>query len=233
MDQMKKILIIDDEASIRKLLRVSLEANGYQIIEAHTGQEGLQKLIESRPDIVLLDLGLPDKSGLTLIKEIREWSSTSIIVLTVLDQDENKIEALDGGADDYVTKPFSIPELLVRIRVALRHSSPLKQESTIMKTGALELDLSSHLVSIDKQNIKLTSTEFDILKTLFRYKGKVVTHKTLLKEVWGPNAVEHVHYLRVYLGNLRKKLKTETSTQDFIQTEAGVGYRLIDLEKDI
>lgn len=230
---MKKILIIDDEASIRKLLKVSLEANDYQIIEAVNGEEGLQKISESKPDIILLDLGLPDTSGLTLIKKIRAWSSTPIIVLTVLDQDENKIEALDGGADDYITKPFSIPELLVRIRVALRHALPSKEESTVMKTGALEIDLSSHLVSIDKQTIKLTSTEFDILKTLFRYKGKVVTHKVLLKEVWGPNAIEHVHYLRVYLGNLRKKLKTETCTQDFIQTEAGVGYRLIDLEKDL
>lgn len=229
---MKKILVIDDEPSIRKLLRVSLEANDYQIFEAQNGQEGLQRTIESKPDIILLDLGLPDKSGLVVIKEIREWSQTPIIVLTVLEDDATKIEALDGGADDYITKPFSIPELMVRMRVALRHALPAHAEGNVLKSGALELDLSSHLVSVDKQNIKLTSTEFDILKTLLKYKGKVVTHKTLLKEVWGPNSVEHVQYLRVYLGNLRKKLKTETSNQDFILTEAGVGYRLQDLDKN-
>lgn len=224
---MKKILVIDDEASIRKLLRVSLEANGYSIVEAQTGYEGLQKVAEERPDIILLDLGLPDKSGINIIKEIREWSNIPIIVLTVLDQDQNKIDALDGGADDYITKPFSVPELLVRIRVALRHSLPLEQAS-IQKCGPLEMDLSAHQVKVNHQSIKLTATEFDILKVLLRCKGKVVTHRMLLNEVWGPNSVEHVHYLRVYLGNLRKKLKVDGSDQELISTEAGVGYRLID-----
>lgn len=223
---LKKILIIDDESSIRKLLQVSLEANGYQIVEAQTGSEGVQKILEERPEIVLLDLGLPDKSGLTIIKEVRQWSSVPIIVLTVLDQDESKIVALDGGADDYVTKPFSVPELLVRIRVALRHATSTEQ-SSVLKSGPLEMDLAAHLVKINNQIIKLTATEYDILKVLIRYKGKVVTHRLLLNEVWGPNSVEHVHYLRVYLGNLRKKLKTEESDQELISTEAGVGYRLI------
>lgn len=223
---MKKILIIDDESSIRKLLQVSLEANGYQIIEAQTGGEGLQKILEERPEVVLLDLGLPDKSGLTIIKEVRQWSSVPIIVLTVLDQDQSKVEALDGGADDYITKPFSVPELLVRIRVALRHATSTEQNS-VFKSGPLEMDLAAHLVKINNQPIKLTATEYDILKVLIRYKGKVVTHRLLLNEVWGPNSVEHVHYLRVYLGNLRKKLKVEESDQELISTEAGVGYRLI------
>ncbi|MDD4973483.1 MAG: response regulator [Bacteriovorax sp.] len=224
---MRKILVIDDENSIRKLLRVSLEANNYQIIEAENAQEGIQKIIEERPEIILLDLGLPDKNGLTVIKEVRQWSSTPIIVLTVQDSDQDKIEALDGGADDYITKSFSIPELLVRIRVALRHTTP-QEQGPVFKCGPLEMDLAAHVVKIDSQPIKLTATEFDILKVLIRYKGRVVTHRVLLNEVWGPNSVEHVHYLRVYLGNLRKKLKSETSVEELISTEAGVGYRLID-----
>jgi two-component system KDP operon response regulator KdpE len=224
---LKKILIIDDESSIRKLLRVSLEANGYQIVEAQTGQEGLQKILEERPEVILLDLGLPDKSGLTILKEIRQWSQTPIIILTVVDNDQIKVEALDGGADDYITKPFSVSELLVRIRVALRHASPAEQ-SSILKCGPLEMDLAAHLVKINNHQIKLTATEYDILKVLIRYKGKVVTHRVLLNEVWGPNSIEHVHYLRVYLGNLRKKLKIEGTEQELISTEAGVGYRLIE-----
>ncbi|MDO9182267.1 MAG: response regulator [Bacteriovorax sp.] len=221
------MLIIDDELSIRRLLRVSLEANNYQIIEAQTAQEGIQKIIEERPEIILLDLGLPDKNGLTVIAEVRQWSSTPIIVLTVQDSDLDKVMALDSGADDYITKPFSIPELLVRMRVALRHNSQGDQ-SPISKCGSIEMNLAGHLVKVDNQLVKLTATEFDILKVLLRHKGKVVTHRMILNEVWGPNSVEHIHYLRVYLGNLRKKLKIAGSNQEFIATEAGVGYRLID-----
>jgi two-component system KDP operon response regulator KdpE len=224
---LRKILVIDDETSIRKLLRVSLEANDYQIIEAENAQIGIQKVIEERPEIILLDLGLPDKNGLVVIKEIRQWSTTPIIVLTVLDSDHDKIEALDGGADDYITKPFSIPELLVRIRVALRHTTG-QEKGSILKCGQLEMDLAAHIVKLDNHLIKLTVTEFDILKVLIRYKGRVVTHRIILNEVWGPNSVEHVHYLRVYLGNLRKKLKLESTDEELISTEAGVGYRLID-----
>lgn len=226
---MRKILVVDDESSIRKLLKVSLEANGYQIIEASTGNEGIQKVIEERPEVVLLDLSLPDRSGLTVIREVRQWSNIPIIILSVLDQDQNKIEALDGGADDYITKPFSVPELLVRIRVALRHASPV-EKSSLLKNGPLEMDLEAHSVKLNGQLIKLTATEYDILKVLLTHKGKVITHRSLLKEVWGPNSTEHVQYLRVYLGNLRKKLKTETQNQELISTEAGIGYRLIELE---
>lgn len=226
---MRKILIIDDETSIRKLLRVTLEANDYKITEAKNAQEGMQKIIEDRPEVILLDLGLPDKNGIEVIKEVRQWSSTPIIVLTVIDRDQDKVEALDSGADDYVTKPFSIPELLVRIRVALRHNIP-NEQSPILKCGPIELDIAAHIVKINNHQIKLTVTEFDILKVLVRYKGKVVTHRVLLNEVWGPNSIEHVHYLRVYLGNLRKKLKIEKSDKELIATEAGVGYRLIDFD---
>jgi two-component system KDP operon response regulator KdpE len=224
---MKKVLVIDDEASIRKMLQISLEANGYQVVHAQTAREGIQKTLEEKPEIILLDLGLPDKDGVTVIKELREWSKTPIIVLTVVDHDHVKVEALDSGADDYVTKPFSIPELLVRIRVALRHSTPSEQGS-VVKCGPLEMDLAAHLVKLHSQPIKLTATEYDILKVLIRYKGKVVTHRMLLNEVWGPNSVEHVHYLRVYLGNLRKKLKVNEDDEELISTEAGVGYRLVD-----
>lgn len=224
---MKKILVIDDESSIRKLLRVSLEANDYQIIEAQNAQEGVQKIIEGRPDIILLDLGLPDKNGLVVIREVRQWSSIPIIVITVFNNDQDKIDALDGGADDYITKPFSIPEILARIRVALRHASP-QDQAPVVKCGPLEMDIAAHLVKINGKQIKLTATEYDILKVLIRHKGKVVTHKVILNEVWGPNSVEHVHYLRVYLGNLRKKLKSEDPNEELITTEAGVGYRLID-----
>jgi two-component system KDP operon response regulator KdpE len=222
-----KVLVIDDELSIRKLLKVSLEANNYQIFEALTAQEGIQKIVEVRPDIILLDLGLPDKNGLIVIKEVRQWTTIPIIVLTAVDNDLDKIEALDGGADDYITKPFSIPELLVRIRVALRHTAAQEQGPTF-KCGLLEMDFASHLVKVDNHPIKLTATEFDILKVLIRYKGKVVTHRILLNEVWGPNSVEHVHYLRIYLGNLRKKLRSEGFKEELISTEAGIGYRLID-----
>jgi two-component system KDP operon response regulator KdpE len=226
---LRKVLVVDDESSIRRLLRVSLEANDYQIIEAKTAQEGIQRIIEERPEIILLDLGLPDKNGLTVIKEVRQWSTTPIIVLTVIDRDQDKVDALDSGADDYITKPFSIPELLVRMRVALRHNIS-NEQSAIIKCGPLEMDLAGHLLKINNQLIKLTATEFDILKVLVRYKGKVVTHRVLLNEVWGPNSVEHVHYLRVYLGNLRKKLKIDGSDHELIATEAGVGYRLVDTD---
>ncbi|MGZ3808341.1 MAG: response regulator [Bacteriovorax sp.] len=224
---MKKILVIEDEQSIRNLLKVTFFANDYHFIEAVNAQEGILKIKSEKPDIILLDLGLPDKNGLAVIREIREWCKLPIIVLTVQDNDLDKVEALDGGADDYITKPFSVPELLVRIRVALRHIPFAEQESKL-KCGAIEMDLSAHLVRINSQTIKLSATEFNILKVLMKNKGRVVTHNVLLKEVWGPSAIEHVHYLRVYLANLRKKINVDGSEQDIISTEAGVGYRLID-----
>lgn len=225
----KKVLVIDDEASIRKLLRVSLEGNGYHVGEASLGREGVSLVASLRPDIVLLDLGLPDVTGLEVLKEIRGWTQLPVIVLTVQDSDSDKVAALDGGADDYITKPFSLPELLVRMRVALRHSSANASEKTEFASGPLKMDLAGHVVTVDGEHVKLTSTEFNILKVLMRYKGKVVTHRMLLNEVWGPNSVEHTHYLRVYVGALRKKLKISEQTPDIIVTEAGVGYRLLDI----
>jgi len=223
---MKKILVIEDEQSIRNLLRVTLEANEYFFIEASNSKDGILKIKSEKPDIILLDLGLPDKNGLLTINEIRDFCKLPIIVLTVQDNDSDKVTALDGGADDYITKPFSVPELLVRIRVALRHT-PLIEEP-ILKCGLIEIDLTAHLVRVNSNLIKLSATEFKILKVLIINKGKVVTHNTLLREVWGPNSIEHVHYLRVYLTNLRKKISIDNFEQNIIVTEAGVGYRIID-----
>lgn len=226
---LRRVLVIDDEASIRKLLRVSLEANSYHIDEASLAREGIALVASLRPDIVLLDLGLPDMTGLEVLKEIRSWSQVPVIVLTVQDSDNDKISALDGGADDYITKPFSVPELLVRMRVALRHSVQAFSDKTDLVSGPLAVDLPGHTVTVEGELVKLTATEFNILKVLMKHKGKVVTHRMLLNEVWGPHSVEHTHYLRVYVGALRKKLKLRESTPEVIVTEAGVGYRLLDL----
>ncbi|WP_413944639.1 response regulator [Bdellovibrio sp. HCB-162] len=228
-DGVKRVLVIDDEASIRKLLRVSLEANSYHVDEATQAREGLSLVASLRPDLVLLDLGLPDMTGLEVLKEIRGWSQVPVIVLTVQDSDNDKINALDGGADDYITKPFSVPELLVRMRVALRHSQQAFSDKTDLVSGPVKVDLPGHTVTVEGEHVKLTATEFNILKVLMKHKGKVVTHRMLLNEVWGPQSVEHTHYLRVYVGALRKKLKLRESTPEVIITEAGVGYRLLDL----
>ena len=221
----QRIVVIDDEASIRKLLRTSLELAGYDVKEAASGANGIQKIIEERPDIVVLDLGLPDMEGIEVLKKLREWSKVPVIVLTVRDSDADKVQALDSGADDYLTKPFSIPELMARIRVAARHSDQTA-ESPIFASGPLEIDFAARTVKVSGQPVKLTSTEYDILRVLARHAGKVVTHSALLKEVWGPYSTEHTQYLRVYLGKIRKKLQANDDTPPLISTESGVGYRL-------
>lgn len=225
MKQQKKILVIDDELAIRRFLRVSLERENYSVSEAESGQAGIQQVIAVRPDLVVLDLGLPDMSGQDVLQKVREWSQVPIIMLTVKDDDESKVKALDAGADDYLTKPFSAPELLARIRVAERHSTSVENNSTF-KSGKLEVDLLAHVVRVSGKEVHLTSTEFDILKLLIKYAGKVVTHRQILKEVWGPNSVEHTQYLRVYLGQLRKKIELDGAHKVII-TEPGVGYRLV------
>lgn len=222
----KKIVIIDDESSIRRFLRVSLEAHGFQVFEGATGKEGIAEVIARRPDIVLLDLGLPDLEGIEVLKNLRGWSKVPIIVLTVKDREEQKVEALDLGADDYVTKPFSVPELLARIRVAIRHATVAVDEP-VFQSGPLEIDKSAHVVRIQGREVKLSSTEYDLLKVLADHAGKVVTHRMLLQSVWGPNATRHTQYLRVYVGQLRKHLRTGKDVPELIQTESGVGYRLL------
>jgi two-component system KDP operon response regulator KdpE len=224
MNNGAKILVIDDEKSIRKLLDVNLTAAGYNIALAKTGKEGLLELINFRPDIVILDLGLPDLPGAEVMKKIRERGSVPVIVLTVKDTDEDKIQLLDAGADDYLTKPFSVGELQARIRVALRHSINLKEEP-IYQHGPLKVDFNTRSVEINSAAVKLTNTEFDLLKMLISNAGKIVTQKQLLQEIWGPEAVNQSHYLRIYFSQLRKKLE-QHGLANTIVTEPGVGYRL-------
>jgi two-component system, OmpR family, KDP operon response regulator KdpE len=223
---LKKILIVDDEPSILKLLKLGLETVGYAVYQAENGDRCFQEVLSVHPDAIVLDLGLPDIKGVEVIRKLREWSRIPIIVLTVQDSDEEKVKALDHGADDYITKPFSMPELLARLRVALRHAQAA-EETPIFKTGPLEIDRNAHLVKVDGEVIKLTATEYSILSMLAKSAGKVVTHRMLLKEIWGPNSVEHTQYLRVYLGQIRRKLQTKEGLPEFIMTEAGVGYRLL------
>ncbi len=222
-----KILVIDDEISVCRFLRHSLEASKFEVVEAHSGQEGLQKTAEVHPQLILLDHGLPDISGLEVLKKLRAWSKTPVIFLTVRDGEEDKVQALDEGADDYLTKPFSVPELIARIKVSLRHSQPEKTGS-IFKTEELEIDYAAHLVKMNGNEVKLTATEFMLLELLSRNAGKVVPNRNILKEVWGPNSVEHDHYLRVYFSQIRKKLDAAAlgKSPDLIENESGVGYRL-------
>ena len=221
-----KILVVDDEVSITRFLKHGLEANGFQVVEAISGAEALQRMIEQRPDLVILDFGLPDMSGLDVLKKIREWSKTPVLFLTVRDGDDDKVAALDGGADDYLTKPFSVPELLARVRVALRHSQNADAAPTF-KSGALEMDRAAHVVRIGGHEVKLTATEYALLAVLVAHAGKVVPHRTILSDVWGPHSVEHNHYLRVYFGQIRKKFEAITiGSGEMIANESGVGYRL-------
>jgi two-component system KDP operon response regulator KdpE len=220
-------LIIDDEPQIRRLLRVTLEANGYQVVEASTGEEGIVQAAQCRANVVLLDLGLPDMDGVTVLKRLREWSAVPIIILSVRDQEDEKTLALDSGADDYVTKPFGTSELLARLRVALRHSEK-KNEEPVFQSGKLVVDMTNRRVTVSGKEISLTATEYQLLRLLIRHAGKVLTHRFLLREVWGPNAENQGHYLRVYIARLREKLETDPDQPALFLTEPGVGYRLIE-----
>jgi two-component system, OmpR family, KDP operon response regulator KdpE len=221
------VLVVDDEVQIRRLLRVCLESNGYRVIEAGTGQEAITEAAQRRPDVVVLDLGLPDMEGVTVLKRLREWSQVPVVVLSVRDREEDKIAALDNGADDYVTKPFGTGELLARLRVAQRHAAPGPEES-VFRAGKLEVDLTARTVRLGGKEVKLTATEYSLLRLLVRNAGKVLTHGQILREVWGPNYVEQTHYLRVYIAHLREKLESEPSKPRLISTEPGVGYRLVE-----
>lgn len=220
------VLVIDDEVQIRRLLRATLEANGYQVREAGTGQEGINATAQRPPDAVILDLGLPDMDGVTVLKRVREWSHVPILVLSVRDREEDKVAALDNGADDYVTKPFSSGELLARLRVAQRHASK-EAEISIFRSGSVEVDLAGRVVRRDGKEVRLTATEYSLLRLFVQHAGKVLTHRHILREVWGPNYVEQTHYLRVYIAHLREKLETEPTKPELIVTEPGVGYRLL------
>ena len=220
------VLIIDDEVQIRRLLKITLEANGYKVFEAANGELGLAEAAQRRPDFVVLDLGLPDMDGVTVLKRLREWSKVPVVVLSVRDREEDKIAALDNGADDYLTKPFSTGELLARLRVAQRHAQP-SPEAAVFQTGHLEMDLVARVVKVKGKPVKLTATEYALLQLFVRHAGKVLTHRQILKEVWGPNYQEQTHYLRVYMTHLREKIEETPSQPELLVTESGIGYRLM------
>jgi len=221
------ILVVEDEPDIRRFLRSSLGTEGYAIVEAETGERGVIDAGTHKPDLAIVDLGLPDIDGVKVIRRIREWSPIPIIVLSARAQEQAKIEALDAGADDYVTKPFGVGELLARVRVALRHSARSPSGTALVRLGGTTVDLEKHVVTRDGGEVHLTALEFRLLACLAQHLGMVVTHRQLLREVWGPSHVEHTHYLRVYMKQLREKLEPDPLRPRYLITETGVGYRLV------
>jgi two-component system KDP operon response regulator KdpE len=220
------LLVVDDEPQVLRFLRASLPHQGYRVIEATTGEEGLREAATRTPDAVLLDLGLPDLDGVEVTRRLREWSAVPVIVLSARGQERDKIEALDAGADDYLTKPFGIGELLARLRVALRHVARGASASPVFESGDLRVDLATRRVFSRGEEVRLTRTEYKLLALLVQHAGKVLTHRQLLKDVWGPGAVGESHYLRVYMGQLRHKLESDPARPRHLVTEIGVGYRL-------
>jgi two-component system KDP operon response regulator KdpE len=224
------ILVIEDEKPIRRFLRASLLSEGYRVGEAETGQQGLTMALAQPPDLVVLDLGLPDMDGLRLIEELRGWSQVPIIILSARDQEKDKVTALDRGADDYLSKPFGVGELLARLRVALRHQARVSNQpgaaATRFSVGDLQVDLAARRVFVRGQEIHLTPLEYRLLTTFIQHAGKVLTHRFLLKEVWGPGHSEEAHYLRVFTASLRRKLEDDAARPRYLLTEQGVGYRL-------
>lgn len=225
-DSGPRILLVEDEPQMRRFLRVALEGSGYRFLEAATGREGLSLAAQHRPEAILLDLGLPDMDGLALVTQLREWSRIPIIVISARGQETDKVAALDAGADDYLTKPFGTRELLARIRVALRHGGPEVEDAPVFSLGRWRVDLAKRQVLVDDAEVHLTPLEYKLFTTLIRHAGKVVTHRQLLKEVWGGAAGAQPLYLRVYMTQLRHKLEVEPSRPRYLQTEPGVGYRL-------
>jgi two-component system KDP operon response regulator KdpE len=224
------VLVIEDEPQTRRFLRPVLKNRGFRLIEASTGRMGLEEAAAKRPEIILLDLGLPDIDGVEVTRKLREWSFVPIIVLSVRDREEEKIEALDAGADDYLTKPFGAGELLARMRVAQRHvlrAGPgAPQAAPLVSSGDLRIDLVNRIVTVAGEDVHLTPTEYELLAVLLRSPGKVITHRALLKEVWGNAYADHVEYLRVYMAQLRRKLEPDQARPRHIITEPGVGYRI-------
>jgi two-component system KDP operon response regulator KdpE len=225
-----RALIIDDEVQIRRLLRVTLEGAGYEVHEAEAGEPGMQAAALTRPDVILLDLGLPDVDGLAVLARLREWSNTPVVVLTVRDGEEDKVAALDAGADDYVTKPFSSAELLARLRAAQRRVQP-RADTAVFSHEDLVVDFAARTVKRAGVDVKLTATEWSILTLLIRHSGRILTHRQILREVWGPKAEEHREYLRVYFTHLRKKVERDPSNPQIIINQPGIGYRLVGGER--
>lgn len=220
-----RVLVVDDELAIRRFLHTSLSGHGYTLFEAINGQEALSAVVACRPDLVILDLGLPDLDGIEVTRRLREWTQVPIIIVTVQDQEAAKVAALDTGADDYITKPFGMGELLARMRVALRRASSPAAEP-VFATGELSVDLARRLVSAGGREVQLTPTEYELLRALVTHAGKVLTHRHLLRQVWGAGYEGETHLLRVNMSNLRHKLEPDAARPSYILTEPGVGYRL-------
>ena len=221
---MPEVLVVDDEVQIRRLLRITLEAGGFAVRDCSSGQEGLSEIAFRRPDVVVLDLGLPDISGVKVLKRLREWTQVPVLILSVLGHEDDKVAALDAGADDYLTKPFNGREFLARLRVMLRHAQP-DDGVSILKFGAIEVDFTRRMVTKSGVEVPLTAKEYALLRLLVSHRGKVLTHRQVLRDVWGPNAEEQTHYLRVYLDRLRRKLEDNPKRPKFFKTVLGVGYR--------
>ncbi|MBA0217552.1 two-component system response regulator KdpE [Pectobacterium brasiliense] len=221
------ILIVEDEKEIRRFVRQALEGEGCRVFDAETMQRGLLEAATRKPDLIILDLGLPDGNGIDYIRDLRQWSSLPVIVLSARTDEQDKIDALDAGADDYLTKPFGIGELLARLRVALRRHSNTPQETPLVSFSNITVDLLNRQVSRDGQELHLTPIEFRLLATLLANPGKVLTQRQLLTQVWGPNAVEHSHYLRIYMGHLRQKLESDPARPRHLLTETAIGYRFM------
>ncbi|MGZ3722302.1 MAG: response regulator [Bdellovibrionales bacterium] len=221
-----RILVVDDEPSIRNLLRLNLEGNGFAVAQAESGAQGLQLAAEFHPHLTILDLGLPDINGIEVLKRLRVWTTIPIIILTVSDDEETKVALLNAGADDYVTKPFSIPELLARVRVALRHHGDVEATPIFVSDG-LEVDVNKKQVKVGQAEVKLTSTEYQLLSLLVKNHGKVVPQSQLLAAIWGPHSLDQSHYLRIFIAQLRKKLELDSASPKHILTEPGVGYKIV------
>jgi two-component system, OmpR family, KDP operon response regulator KdpE len=224
------VLVIEDEVQIRRFLRMALASAGFRMTETALGVEGLDIIAGQQPNVVILDLGLPDLDGVEVVKRLREWSSIPVIVLSARTQEDDKIAALDAGADDYLTKPFGVGELLARLRVAIRHAAQANTENAggAFTLGDLRVDLVHRHVYAGAQEVHLTPKEYRLLATFIKHAGKVLTHRQLLKEVWGPQYVNETHYLRIYMAQLRHKLERDPTRPQYLITEAGVGYRLLD-----
>ncbi len=226
-EQGLRVLVVDDERAIRRLLRAALASQGHTVIEAETAQAGISAVTTERPDLIILDLGLPDLDGIEVVRRLREWSTTPIIVLSVRSHEDDKIAALDAGADDYITKPFATGELVARMRVAVRHATHPSTEP-IFRSGELTVDLARRVVLVAGREIDLTPVEYGLLKALIAHAGKVLTHGHLLAQVWGPGYQNQRHLLQVNVSNLRRKLEADPTRPRYILTEPGVGYRLIE-----
>src|ERR1039458_987462 len=219
-------LVIDDEIQIRRLLRVTLEAGGFAVRDCDSGQVGLSEIAFQRPDIVVLDLGLPDISGVEVLKRLREWTRVPVLILSILGHEDDKVAALDAGADDYLTKPFNGRELLARLRELGRHAQP-DDGISIVRFGAIEIDFTRRIVSKRGEEVPITAKEYALLRLLVSHQGKVLTHRQILRDVWGPTAEENTHYSRVYLDRLRRKLEENPKRPKFFKTVLGVGYRFV------